>query len=388
MSTPAPSDPLIGKVVAGRYRIDGRIGKGAFGTVYRVQHLQLDRPFALKALSAQVAEKELNVKRFEREAKATAKIGHENIVEIVDYGQEPGIGYYFVMEHLEGETLLSRLRRDGPLKQEDLVPIACQICEALAAAHEVGVIHRDLKPENVFLARTKKQAALVKLLDFGIAGMADSEDDEDRLTRTGSMLGTPAYMSPEQAAGERVDYRADLYGLGILIYEMATGKVPFKGPSFLATLEKHRSEAPMPPRQARPELDISEALESIILKLLRKDKEERYLSAKLVVTDLLDLDGDQATAQVSFRELLKQLPPAMAKARPVATPVDDLVAEATDPDRESLARHRITREKLPSVVDAPPEEMGMGRGTLALLALVGVGVAVAAFFVMKMVFGG
>ena len=284
---PSTRDPLIGKVVSDRYRILERIGLGGFGAVYKVQHIRLDKILALKVLFEHTHQNPRMIKRFEREARATCRIGHENIVEITDFARDRRIGYYFVMEYLIGETLCDRLRKTGPMDPRHVVRIGTQIADALAATHTKGIIHRDLKPDNIFLVDKRKQTDFIKILDFGIAAMNDLEEDVPRLTRHGTMLGTPSYMAPEQAEGKLADQRADIYSLGIILYEMTTGNVPFRNASSLAVLEMHRSTPPVPPRQACPELNIPHSLEQIILRGLRKELPERYQSMREIYNDLL-----------------------------------------------------------------------------------------------------
>jgi serine/threonine protein kinase len=283
------SDPIIGKVISERYRVLERIGRGGFGAVYKVQHIRLDKTLALKVLFEHSHQNPRMIKRFEREARATCRIGHDNIVEITDFARDRRVGYYFVMEYLEGETLCDRLRKLGPMSSPKIIHVSCQITDALAATHGKGIVHRDLKPDNVFLVRKRGEEDFVKILDFGIAAMGDLEEDVPRLTRHGMMLGTPAYMSPEQAEGRSADQRSDVYSLGILLYEMTTGSVPFKNASSLAVLEMHRTTKPVPPRAARPDLKIPPALEQVILRALRKPNTERYQNMREMYNDLVDI---------------------------------------------------------------------------------------------------
>ncbi len=283
------SDPLIGKIISERYRVLERIGRGGFGAVYKVQHIRLDKTLALKVLFEHTHQNPRMIKRFEREARATCRIGHDNIVEITDFARDRRVGYYFVMEHLVGETLAERLRKLGPMPGARIIHIACQIADALAATHAKGIVHRDLKPDNIFLVRKRNEESFVKILDFGIAAMGDLEDQMPRLTRHGAMLGTPAYMSPEQAEGKPPDHRSDIYSLGIILYEMATGQVPYRNAASMAVLEMHRSTDPVPPRQARPDLNIPPSLERVTLRSLRKLVSQRYQSMREIYNDLVNV---------------------------------------------------------------------------------------------------
>ena len=302
------SDPLIGKIISERYRVLERIGRGGFGAVYKVQHIRLDKILALKVLFEHTNQNPRMIKRFEREARATCRIGHDNIVEITDFARDRRVGYYFVMEHLQGETLAERLRRLGPIPASRIVHIGCQIADALAATHSKGIVHRDLKPENIFLVRKRNEDSFVKILDFGIAAMGDLEEAMPRLTRHGQMLGTPAYMSPEQAEGKPPDHRSDIYSLGIILYEMTTGQVPYQNAASMAVLEMHRSREPDPPRQARPDLEIPPALERVVLRALRKQMAQRYQTMREVYNDLVNVsqqidmsEMDQTTRRPEVR---------------------------------------------------------------------------------------
>ncbi|MEM1414713.1 MAG: protein kinase, partial [Myxococcota bacterium] len=233
-------DPLLGTVVDGRYRIDARLGEGGMGVVYGVTHVSLGKRFALKVLRRDYARDETVVERFVREARAASSIGHPSIVDIHDFGRLPDASTYFVMELLEGETLTARIRR-GALAPEETLHVVRQIASALSAAHASGIVHRDLKPDNVHLVTRGDDALTVKVLDFGIAKVGGAHG---KLTRTGTVFGTPYYMSPEQAAGQSVDGRTDVYALGVIAFEMLTGHVPFDGDTFMGILSKQMFEAP------------------------------------------------------------------------------------------------------------------------------------------------
>ena len=213
------ADPLIGKLIDGRYEVESVLGEGGMGTVYGVRHARSRSGSRSRSCARHRAEGELAA-RFIQEAKAAAAIGHPNIVQITDFGQLPNRAPYFVMELLDGIPLASSFARGGPLPAGQAVRVLQRRASALAAAHAAGVIHRDLKPDNVHLTKND----VVKILDFGVAKMAGA----GRLTRTGMVFGTPHYMSPEQASGESVDHRADVYALGIIMYEMFTGRCPSK----------------------------------------------------------------------------------------------------------------------------------------------------------------
>jgi serine/threonine-protein kinase len=222
----APGDPLIGKTLNEKYRIEERLGIGGMGTVYRARHMLIDRPVAIKVLNQRFVEDDAARTRFEREAKAAGRLQHVNAVSVTDFG-ETSEGYvYIVMELLEGRTLREIVAKEAPLEIARAVSIMLQTAAAVGAAHEAGVIHRDLKPANIFVTQRSDVPAVVKVLDFGIAKLAaETLDDEEpkNLTQVGVMIGTPRYMSPEQCSGLPLTPAADVYSLGVIFYEMLTG---------------------------------------------------------------------------------------------------------------------------------------------------------------------
>lgn len=271
-----PIDPLIGRTLDEKYRLDDRIGSGGMGTVYRATHLLIDRPVAIKVLNPRFVEDEAAQTRFRREARAAGRLQHSNAVAVTDFGRTSDGYVYIVMELLEGRTLRDVLAREAPLDTARAVSIMLQISGAVAAAHEAGIIHRDLKPANIFIVQRKDAPPYVKVLDFGIAKLAaDSLDDDDpkTLTAVGVMIGTPKYMSPEQCDGGPLTPASDVYSLGIILYEMLTGTTPFTGTSALAIALKHSTQAPRPPREWV--VTIPPAIEEIVLHALEKKPENR-----------------------------------------------------------------------------------------------------------------
>jgi serine/threonine-protein kinase len=294
-------DELVGQVLAGRYEITRKIGAGGMGAVFEATHRLIGKRVAVKVLLKKYADKDSIIARLGQEARLASSIGHENIIDITDFGQTHTGSPFVVMEYLEGESLAACLGRDGPLPLPRILHIARQITSALGAAHQKGIIHRDVKPENVFLVR-RSDKDFIKVVDFGISKSlrpSDAEADESpRLTQTGMVLGTPLYMSPEQARGdETLDHRIDLYALGVILYECATGEVPFRGGNYLHIISQVLSEDPRPPRTLRPEL--SEAFEAVILKALAKDQTLRYQTAEEFDADLAALQTDRVVGAVS-----------------------------------------------------------------------------------------
>lgn len=272
-------DPRIGTTIAGRYVIEDVIGEGGMAAVYRAKHRLSDRHVAIKIMNADLATNPVTQERFRREAKAAQKIAHPNVIEILDQGETGDGSLYLVMELLEGDTLAG-LVEDGKVKKDRALPILIQIARALARAHDLEVIHRDLKPENIFLARQPDGSELVKLLDFGIArSMQDV-----RLTGTGEVFGTPQYMAPERITSTEAGPAADLYALGVMAFEMFTGRLPFEANDVATWFIKHMKEAPPSMRQF--DKTLPEALDELVLELLAKDPTDRPVDAHRVHQDL------------------------------------------------------------------------------------------------------
>jgi eukaryotic-like serine/threonine-protein kinase len=263
-------------VVDNRYALSGLLGGGGMGKVYLACDRVLDRDVALKVLREQYAEDEEFVERFGREAKAAASLNHPHIVSVYDRGTAEDGTYYIAMEHVPGGTLKDRILKGGPLDPAEAVRTGAQVAEALGVAHEAGVVHRDVKPHNVLLTA----AGDAKVADFGIARAAS----EASLSDGSLVLGTAKYMSPEQAMGDQVGPESDLYSLGVVLYEMLTGEVPFEADSAVGVAMKHVTESPRPPKEANP--GIPEALNGVVLRLLQKRLEDRYPGAAELVEDL------------------------------------------------------------------------------------------------------
>jgi serine/threonine-protein kinase len=277
---PPPRDTLIDTVVAERYRVIRRLGEGGMGQVYLAEHIAIERRIALKVLRAEYAHRGEMVTRFQQEAISASRIKHPNVLDVFDFGRLDNGCFFLAMEYLEGNDLAEEMGRRRVIDPINGVRIALEVCRGLGAAHAKGVVHRDLKPENVFMQRTSDGEETIKIVDFGIASLRTNEEaagaQRRRLTRTGMIFGTPEYMAPEQAAGKRADHRADIYALGIMMFEMFTGAVPFTDETFLGVLSKHATEVPPAMSSILPELAISPQLQSVVMKALAKNPDERY----------------------------------------------------------------------------------------------------------------
>ena len=286
LSTPNVTE-LLGATLSGRYLVTRKVGQGGMGAVYEATHTLIGKRVAVKVLLEKYAQREAIVKRLKQEAQLASSIGNEHIIDITDFGNTEDGRTFVVMEYLEGESMAECLARESMLPEQRILRIAQQAASALAAAHAKGVVHRDIKPENIFLLK-RKEMDFVKVVDFGISKSlraTDEQEEQVRLTQTGMVLGTPLYMSPEQARGdEDLDHRVDVYALGVIMYEAATGRVPFSGNNYLSVISQVLNEDPTPVREVRPEL--SEEFEAIVSRAMAKDCADRYASATEMLHDL------------------------------------------------------------------------------------------------------
>ena len=281
---------LLGRTLGDAYRVERLIGKGGMGIVYEASHTRVQRPYAIKVLNVNYADNPQVMARFRREAMLGARLGHENIVEVMDFNSTEEGFPYLVMELLEGQDLQQLLTRQRRLPLEHAAALVRQVLLALSAAHDEGVVHRDLKPENIFICRHKDGQAKVKVLDFGISKVLDSESI---ITHKSAVLGTPHFMSPEQAEGRvsDIDHRTDIFAVGLILYHMLAGKLPFAGPSLPSIMYDVVHAEPPPLDTVRP--DLPSTVVQVVEKAIRKDRADRHQSAMELLDDLAQAMGDR-----------------------------------------------------------------------------------------------
>ncbi|MEA2753574.1 MAG: eukaryotic-like serine/threonine-protein kinase, partial [Myxococcales bacterium] len=275
-------EALVGRTIAGKYCLETIVGEGAMGAVYRARQTTLGTTLAIKVLHRQLAGEPMFAARFLREAQAASRVDHPSSMRVIDFGEEPDGLLYIAMEYVDGKTLAKIIEEASPLPVARIVDIACQALAALAVAHDLGVIHRDLKPENIMVLEGEDDEGrthdIVKVCDFGVAKLLESGSRAPSVTAQGVVVGTPEYMSPEQARGDALDARSDIYAMGVLLFHLMTGKVPFDSSTAFGTAFMHVNDEPTRPRLLNPGVDSR--LEAICLKAMRKRPEDRFVSAR------------------------------------------------------------------------------------------------------------
>jgi serine/threonine-protein kinase len=290
-------DPYMGATISDRYIIDGVLGEGGMGRVYRAKHKVIGKTVAIKILHSELARDKAAVGRFVREAQAASSVGNPHIVDVADFGETKDGSTYFVMEFLDGPTLAELLEEKESFDADLVCDITLQITDGLEAAHMQEIVHRDLKPDNITFVEQGTNKQFCKILDFGIAKVNTSASST-KLTMAGAVFGTPHYMSPEQAAGAAVDHRTDIYSLGVIMYEMTSGELPFNADNFMGILTQHMYKAPVPIRAMVGAPECSPGLEAVILKCLSKKPDARYSSMQALADDIRKVQSGEVPTAV------------------------------------------------------------------------------------------
>jgi serine/threonine-protein kinase len=395
-------EQAIGRTLDGKYRIDGFLKRGGMGSVYRGTHVLLNKPVAIKLIRPELVTSQDIVERFFREARAAAKLSHPNIVTVHDLGQDKDGTLYIIMEIVEGQSLKDLIVSEGPWEPARALRFCRAVASALSVAHRNGIIHRDLKPQNIMVYRDSEGHESPKLLDFGIAKTL--EPDSPALTSTGMVLGTPHYMSAEQAKGMPADQRSDIYALGIILYEMLVGKVPFDDKSIPSILVKHLTEPPRPPSTLRAE--IPHEVETLVLRCLEKDPGKRFqtaddlgkaLAARVDTASHNVLAPTIATIPLTEQMTVESSPgmtnaggASAAKAAPVPFPPPLPVTEATRKMDSGTVRAREVQTATPRPQPAKPQG-GSRSGLFLGIAVIGMlllAMAVGGFLLLRLLRGG
>lgn len=348
---PIGKDPLIGKLIQDRYRVLGVIGKGSMGTVYKAVQELIGREVAVKVMHGYLVSDDESLKRYHKEAKSASRLNHPNIITIFDFGVLATGQPYIVMDLLAGRSLYDILKERGSLTISQTLMVFQPVCQAIAEAHKRGVVHRDLKPENIVVEENAKEKTIhVKVVDFGIATfLVDSDDTIGKITKTGTVCGSPFYMSPEQCDGSKMDHRSDLYSLGVVLFETLTGKLPFEDKDVYKVLTMQVKNPPPKLKSLRPELDFPQALETFVQKSLAKDPESRYQSAEEFWQALATASGVKLAAGLhsgpSPGPTLEQIPELMKRKRP-----EEAASAAAElgkrPDKQGQAADDVSPGKI------------------------------------------
>jgi serine/threonine-protein kinase len=349
----AEADEYIGKLIARKYRVEALIGEGGMGKVYRATQTALDKPVVLKVLRQSLLSDERTVARFQREAKAASRLNHPNSISVLDFGQADDGALFIAMELVSGRDLHQIISREWPLPEARIIRLVSQVLSALQDAHAAGVIHRDLKPENIMVEpRRGGETDFVKVLDFGIAKIQDGGPEEGpALTRAGFVCGTPEYMSPEQARGALLDARSDLYAVGVILYQLSTGLLPFESDSAVGFATKHLTEEPPAPSKRRPDARISPPMERLILKALSKSPDDRPQTAESFKAELVGVAKENRRANHAARR---------GVSSPVLAPIPSRGASGEWKDR--------TEANAPSPWEKPDETVRSSPPTAAIRA--------------------
>ena len=297
-AAPGGASDLVGQVIADRYHVTKKLGEGGMGQVYLAEHVKMGRRSAIKVMNPAMVHDPDAVARFNREASNASRITHPNVCAIYDFGETPDGLIYLAMEFIEGEPLTDLLEREGALLVPRAVTIFLQVAEALQAAHDLSIVHRDLKPDNIMLTRHKSGADVVKVVDFGIAKAVGGDQPGQKVTKTGLVIGTPEFMSPEQLSGDALDGRSDLYSLALVFYRMLCGKLPFDATTVQETMIKRLTDEPTKLAEARPDLTFPPGLQPVLDTALARSPVERYQTVAKFAADVAAVTGRPGSAAV------------------------------------------------------------------------------------------
>jgi serine/threonine-protein kinase len=297
----SPANDLVGQVIADRYHVVKKLGEGGMGQVYLAEHVKMGRRSAIKVMNPSMVHDPEAVARFNREASNASRITHPNVCAIYDFGETPEGLIYLAMEFIEGEPLTDLLEREGggALPLARAAEIFRQTADALQAAHDLGIVHRDLKPDNIMITRRKGGGDTVKVVDFGIAKAVGGDEAGQKVTKTGLVIGTPEFMSPEQLSGDQLDGRSDLYSLALVLYRMLSGKLPFEAANVQETMIKRLTDEPLKLAEARPDLSFPAGLQPVIDTALARTPPERYQSVAKFAADIGAITGRPGPGSVS-----------------------------------------------------------------------------------------
>lgn len=382
MTQPPEEESILGRRLFGEYSVVTKLGEGGMGAVYLLRQDQIDQHIAVKVLHGRAAQNDELVQRFNREAKAVSMLSHPNIINVFIFGRTDDGLIYMAMEYVEGSTLRDVFENEGAIEELRAIKIMKQCLSALSEAHSFGIIHRDMKPDNILLKTYRGEPDFVKVLDFGIAKVKEpSGVPQQKLTQAGVVYGTPEYLSPEQAQAVELDHRSDLYSLGVIFYEMITGRVPFDAPTAVTILTMHVFEEPPRPSEVAPN-PVSPETERIILKAMSKKPANRYATAMEFLEDL------------SKREA--QIMAETGRSARVSLPGDVLVSgtfSQLDPgdNGKTVAMDQPNipaPAPPPQVTPAPASDGTMRKVLIAIIAvsvllLIGVVVAIGTLVMMK-----
>ncbi len=394
---PAPS--LIGQILDGRYRIMQLIGEGGMGEVYAAEHIHIEKKYAVKLLKPEIVSNAEAVQRFRQEARSSSSIGHRNIIAIDDFGQLSDGRIYMCMELLNGAALNDMIQH--PMGADRLLNILIQTGHGLAAAHAKNIVHRDMKPENIFVTIGPQGEDIPKILDFGIAKVSHNDGQNNNLTRTGTIFGTPFYMAPEQALGNPVDARTDIYAMGVIMYECFAGSLPFQGESFMGILTQHiTSDAePVAQRAAKAGRTLPIGLAEVITRCMRKNPAERYNTMDDLVTDLVSIYRGIAGPGMSTYMEAFPVGSASHQAQPTPGPMGNVHGNYAAPTVAAMQTgpspivQQLGHHSQPNMMPQTGPYAGVPMGgaplkksnaglIIAVLAILAIGGGIAAFIVL------